>query len=133
MIKRPNVQHLAALRNNLPSRVTLLRRLADLRWGADSTLRTASVFLVYSTAEYCTPVGCCNALTCLIDNVLNDNLRIVTGCLRSTPMDHLPVLSGIQPAELCRLEATFFLTYRGSLDPEHILYVFLPTSRRLCV
>ena len=35
---------------------------------------------------------------------------------------HLPVLSGIQPAELCRMGATLSLAYRESLDPDHILY-----------
>ena len=67
----------------------------------------------------------------LIDSVLNDALRIVTGCLRPTPTDHLPVLSGIQPAERRRLEATLSLAHRGSLDPDqsdHILYGLLSGS-----
>ena len=84
--------------------------------------------LVYSAAEYCTPVWCRSAHTRLIDSVLNDALRIVTGCLRSTPMDHLPVLSGIQPAELCLLRATLSLAYRGSLYPDHILHGLLSGS-----
>ena len=67
------------------------------------TLRITTLSLVYSAAEYCTPVWCRSAHTRLIDSVLNDALRIVTGCLRPTPTDHLPVLSGIQPAELRRL------------------------------
>ena len=53
---------------------------------------------------------------------------MVTGCLRPTPTDHLPVLSGIQPAELCRMGATLSLAYRGSLDPDHILYGLLSGS-----
>ena len=56
---------------------------------------------------------------------MNDALRIVTGCLRPTPTDHLPVLSGIQPAELRLMGTTLFLAYRGSLDPDHILYGLL--------
>ena len=48
--------------------------------------------------------------------------------LRPTPTDHLPVLSGIQPAELRRLGATLSLAYRGSLDPDHILYGLLSGS-----
>ena len=76
--------------------------------------------LVYSTAEYCAPVWCRSAHTRLIDSVLNDALRIVTGCLRPTPTDHLPI--GIQPAELRRMGATLSLAYRGSLDPDHILH-----------
>ena len=35
---------------------------------------------------------------CLIDSVLNDVLRIVTGFLHPTPTDHLPILLGIQLA-----------------------------------
>ena len=98
-------------------------------WGAGAkTLRIATLSLVYSAAEYCAPVWCCSAHTRLIDSVLNDTLHIVTGCLRPTPMDHLPVLSGIQPAELRRLGATLSLAYRGSLDPDHILHGLLSGS-----
>ena len=98
-------------------------------WGAGAkTLRIATLSLVYSAAEYCTPVWCHSAHSHLIDSVLNDALRIVTGCLRPTPTDHLPVLSGIQPAELRRLGATLSLAYRGSLDPNHILYGLLSGS-----
>ena len=110
--------HLEALRKKLTTRVALLRRLAGSGWGAGAkTLRTAALSLVYSTAEYCAPVWCGSAYTRLIDSVLNDTLRIVTGCLRPTPTDYLPVLAGIQPDELRRLGATLSLAYRGSLDP----------------
>ena len=84
--------------------------------------------LVYSIAEYCASVWCCSAHARLIDSILNDALRIVTRCLRRTPTDHLPVLSGIQPAELLRMVATLSLTHRGSLDPDHILYGLLSGS-----
>ena len=117
------------MRKKLSSRVTLLRRLVGSGWGAGAkTLRIATLSLVYSTAEYCAPVWCRSAHTRLIDNVLNDALRIVTGCLRPTPTDHLPVLSGIQPAELLRLGATLSSAHRGSLDPDHILYGLLSGS-----
>ena len=99
--------HLVALRKKLSSGVTLLRRLVGSGWGAGAkTLRIATLSLVYSTAEYCAPVWCRSTHTRLIDSVLNDALRIVTGCLRPTPTDHLLVLSGIQPAELRRMGAT---------------------------
>ena len=71
-----------ALRKKLSSRVTLLRRLVGSGWGANAkTLRIA----ILSLAEYCAPVWCRSAHTRLIDSVLNDALRIVTGCLRPTP------------------------------------------------
>ena len=98
-------------------------------WGADAkTLRIATLSLVYSAAEYCAPVWCRSVHTRLIDSVLNDALRMVTGCLRPTATDHLPILSGIQPAELRRMKATLSLAYRGSLDPDHILHGLLSGS-----
>ena len=89
------------------------------------------VSLAYSTAEYCTPVWCHSAHTCLINSFLKDALSIVT-CLCPTPTDHLPVLSGIQPAELCRLGATFSLAHHGSLDPDHIFHGLLSRSSDNC-
>ena len=121
--------HLVALRKKLSSRVTLLRRLVDSGWGAGAkTLRITTLSLVYSTAEYCAPVWCRSAHTRLIDSVLNDALRIVTGCLRPTPTDHLSVLSGIQPAKLRRMGAILSLAHRRFLDPDHILYGLLSGS-----
>ena len=117
------------MRKKLSSRVTLLRRLMGSGWGAGAkTLRIATLSLFHSTAEYCAPVWCRSAHTRLIDSVLNDALRIVTGCLRPTLTDHLPVLSGIQPAELRRLGTTLSLAHRGSLDPGHILHGLLSGS-----
>ena len=117
------------MQTKLSSRVTLLRRLVGSRWGAGAkTLRTATFSLVYSAAEYCAPVWCRSAYTRLIDSVLNDALRMVTGCLRPTPTDHLPVLSGIQPAELCLMGATLSLVYRRFLDLDHMLHGLLSGS-----
>ena len=88
--------HLEALRKKLYVCLSLLRRLSGTGWGASAkTLRTAALSLVYSTAEYCAPVWCRSMHTRLIHSVLNDTLRIVTGCLRPTPSINLPVLSGI--------------------------------------
>ena len=93
----------------------LRRRLAGSGWGAGAkTLRKAALPLIYLTAEYCAPAWC--------RSVLNDALRIVTGCLRPTPTDNLPVLSAIQPAELRHKRATLSLANRSSLDPGHILH-----------
>ena len=115
--------HLEALRKKLFTRVSLLKRLADSTWGAVAkTLCTAALSMIYSTAEYCIPAWYRSAHTCLIDSVLNDALRIVTECLRPTATDNLPVLSGIQPAELRRQRATLYLANCSSLDPAHILH-----------
>ena len=134
MIAAPSIEKnfekiLTSLTLVRPIRVTLLRRLVGSGWGADAkTLCIAALSLVYSTAEYCTPVWCRSAHTRLINSVLNDALRILTGCLRPAPMDHLSIFSGIQPAELRRLGVTFSLAHRGSLEPDHILYGLLSGS-----
>ena len=52
--------------------------------------------------------------------------------MRPTPTDHLPVISGIQPAELRRMGAKFSLAHRGSLDPDHISYGLLSVSLDTC-
>jgi len=44
-------------------------------WGAGATtLRIATLALVHSTAEYCTPVWYCSAQTRLINPAINDTL-----------------------------------------------------------
>ena len=77
------------------------------------TVRTASLSLVFSTAEYCEPVQCRSIHTLPIDSVMNDALHIANGCLRPTLTDHFPIVSGIQPAKLRQLGATLFLAYCG--------------------
>ena len=114
--------------SGIAQKTILVRHTAEatrgLGMGAGAkTLRIATLSLVYSTAEYCAPIWCRSAHTRLIDSVLNDALRIVTGCLRPTPTDHLPVLSGIQPAELRRMGTTLSLAHLGSLS--YLVWSFL--------
>jgi len=61
------------------SRVALMRWFASSDWGAGATtLQTATLALVHSSAEYCAPVWCRSAHTRLIDPAITDALRIVT-------------------------------------------------------
>ena len=107
--------HLVGFRKKLSLRVTLLRRVVSSGWDAGAkTLRIAALSLVYSSAH-----------TRLIDSVLIDALRIVIGSLPFTLTEHIPILSGIQPAELCQIGATLSLAYHGFLDPDHVLYGLL--------
>ena len=74
-----------------------------------------------SQVLYYTPVWCCSACTCLIDPAINNALRTVSGCLRPTPADNLPILAGIQPVELCRKGATLSLA-RRAVEPGYLLH-----------
>ena len=114
-------RHLESLRKKLTSRVALLRRLAGPGWGSRATtLRTATLALVHSTAEYWAPSWCRSAHTRLIDHVIKDALRILTACLRPTPADNLPIHAGIQPAEL-RRKGTTLSVERCVMEPGHLL------------
>jgi len=84
-----------------------------------TTLRIATLALVHSITEYCAPVWCCSAHTHLIDPAINDALRIVTGCLHPTPADNLPILAGIQPAEIRCNGATLSLACHATV-PGHL-------------
>ena len=55
-------------------------------------------------------------------------MTLTTECLCTTSTDHLPMLSGIQSAELYLVRVAFFLEYRGSQDSDHTHYGFLSES-----
>ena len=106
-------RHLKLLRKKLTSRIALLRGLAGSGWGPGATtLCTATLALVHSTAEYCAPIRCRSVHIRLID----DALRIVTGCLRITPVHNLTIPASIQPAERRRNRAMLYHAMPWSLD-----------------
>ena len=88
-----------------------MRRLAGSRWGANRAFfQIAVLAFVYSITEHCAAVWCHNVHTCIIDTAINNAFRIVTGCLRPTPVHNLPILAGIQPAELHRRQPILSLS-----------------------
>jgi len=58
-------------------------------------------------------------------------LRIVTGCLRPTPTDNLPILASMQPAELRRKRATLSVG-RRAMEPGHLLHSALACPEWEC-
>ena len=90
--------HLTKLKCKVSARVALVRRLASTNWGASfRTLRTSAMALALSAAEYCAPVWTQSAHTRGLDVPLHDAMRLISGCIRCTPLNQLPFLSGIQP------------------------------------
>ena len=116
-------QHLESLRAKTSSRVNLLRRLAGTSWGSSaSTLRTSTLALVFSAAEYASPVWSRSTHTKKLDPALNGAMRLITGCLRPTPVKLLPVLSGIAPPTLRREHHTHTLVMKALRNGDHILH-----------
>ena len=117
-------RHFESIRRKLTSRVVLLKGIGSSGWAPRATtLRTATFGLVHSTAQYCVPVWCRNAHTRLLDPAINDDLRNVTGCLRPTPAHNLPILAGIQPAELRRNGGVLSLE-RHAIEPRRLFAGF---------
>ena len=115
--------HIEALRRKVNARNGLLRCLAGSTWGAyTSTLRTGALALVYSAAEYASPVWSRSAHTGKLDVSLNDSMRIVTGCMRPTETTFLPVLPGIVPPDIRRESQVARLTKTATDNPSHLLH-----------
>ena len=125
-------QHLEDVRAKTISRVALIRRLAGTTWGATAkTLRVSTQALVFSAAEYCAPVWSRSPHTKKVDVAINNALRIITGCLKPTPIVLLPVLAGIAPAGLRREAATLALARKARKHDWHILHNTTETAAPL--
>ena len=77
------------------------------------TLRTSALVLCYYVAEYCAPVWRNSAHTNLVDVQLYNAMRTITGSVRCTRTDWLPVLSNIAPADIHRELATYKMLLRA--------------------
>jgi len=52
---------------------------------------------------------------------------VLTGCLRSTPANNLPILEGIEPVEF-RLKGATLSLARRAIEPAHLLHLALTRS-----
>jgi exonuclease III len=99
-------KHLETISKKIQTRNNIIQKLSGSTWGASAhTLRCSMLSLVYSVAEYCAPVWINSPYTNKIDAQLNIAMRMVTGCIKSTPVFWLPVLSGVAPPYLRRKNA----------------------------
>jgi hypothetical protein len=65
--------HLSKTAKKFAAPFNLVRKLTHTNWGASAeTIQTASLALVYSTAEYCAPVWLNSFYTSKIDIQLNN-------------------------------------------------------------
>ena len=127
--------HLQKTAAKIRTRNNLLSMLAGTTWGASATtLRCSALALCYSTAEYCAPVWTNSAHCNKIDSQLNQTMRLISGTIRSTQTEWLPVLSNIAPPALRRLQATAFLLQKVQANTDLPLNTDLnnPPRLRLC-
>ena len=94
-------KHTENVRDKVKSRCNIISKLARTDLGAPApVLRTSAIALVYSVAEYCVPMWGRCAHVYHIDAQLNIAMRTVSGALRPTNINWLPVLSNIEPPQI---------------------------------
>ena len=98
-------------------------------------LRTSTLALCYSVAEYCAPVWNRCPHTNLIDVRLRESLSTISGCLKSTPTQWLPVKSSLTPPHIRRENANQEMVQRVKDMPENMplkqIMNNAPTTTRL--
>ena len=125
-------EHVSKLRKKLSSRNSLVSNLANSQWGADAnTLRTTSLAVCYSTAEYCSAVWERSAHAKKVDVELNKCCRTITGTLKATPLDALYALSEISPPGIRRDTIAKQERQKQLTDVRHPLYGHTPVAQRL--
>lgn len=118
--------HLEAKAKKVSTRNNLLQNLAGTSWGARaSTLRTAALSLVFPTAEYCCQMWLNSVHASKIDVQLHRTLRIISGCIKSTPLLWLHVLSNITPPALRRETALLNTVHKAEAHKSSLLYEVL--------
>ena len=86
-----------AARNNV------LKKHSNSKWGANQIIiRTTTLALRYSTANYVTPVKERSAHAHKVNPVLKDAYRSITGCLQPSNIYNLCPIPGIAPLAIRR-------------------------------
>ena len=122
-------KHLSQLSMEVNARCNLLRGLAGTKWGAHfDVLQTSTTALAFAPAEYCSPVWCRSAHTHRLDAALNNGIRLVSGCIRSTLTFILPVVSGIMPPDIRINKQCLALSRRAEAGDQHALHNIVTAS-----
>ena len=125
-------QHCTNTKQKVSSRNNILRKLTGTTWGASpSVLRTYALGLCVSAAEYACPVWQMSSHAKQVDVAVNDMARLVSGCLKPTPVHKLYPIIGVAPPDIRRKAATDAERYKQTHDPKHPLYNHQMAAPRL--
>ncbi|KAI5734493.1 hypothetical protein M8J77_007133 [Diaphorina citri] len=105
------------------ARNSIIRKLTNTSWGAQpETLRISVMGLCLSAAEYAAPAWINSAHAKQVDISINQGVRIMTGCLKPTPLEKLYPLSGIAPPRIRRQVSAEIERKKQTQDSRHPLY-----------
>ena len=114
------------------TRNNILRKLTDSKWGCmPHTLRTSTLALCYTAAEYACPVWSRSVHASELDPALNNACWTIIGCLKPTNTSNLHLLAGITPPEIRKETASTAERLCQSTDPRHLLFGSEPALTRL--
>ena len=82
----------------------------------------SALALCYSAAEYACPAWSTSSHSHKLDPILNETCRIVTGCIKTTPVHCLYALSGIAPPDIRRTVITNAERKKQVTDTRHLLH-----------
>ena len=98
--------HILITKAKVNTRSNILRKLTNSKWGCTPhTLRTSTLALCYTAAEYACPVWSRSVHASKLDPALNNASRTITGRLKPTNTSNLHLLAGIAPPEIRRQPA----------------------------
>ena len=125
-------EHVNKTRAKVSTRDNILRKLTTSTWEATPfVLRTSSLALSYSPAEYACSGWERSAHAKRFDPVLNESCRLITGCLKPTDVDNLHLLAGVAPPEIRKEAAGKLEPSKQTYDPSHMLLNHQPAPPRL--
>jgi hypothetical protein len=125
-------EHCMKTKQKVCARNNILRKLTGTTWGASpSVLRTSAQGLCLSAAEYACPVWQKSAHSKQVDIAVNEMARIITGCLKPTPINKLYPIIGIAPPYIRRRVAADAERFKQTHDHRHPLYNHQQTMSRL--
>ncbi|CAH0392775.1 unnamed protein product [Bemisia tabaci] len=103
-----------------PVRNNILRKLTGTNWGAEPhVLRTTGLALSISAAEYAAPVWRNSSHAKHVDAAVNEAARIISGCLKPTPIDKVYPLIAVAPPAIRRDVAAEIERKKQALDDRH--------------
>ena len=124
--------HIAKTKAKTGARNSILNTLANTNWGTDAkTIRTTSMALCFSCAEYAFPVWSRSPHASKIVPVLNAACRAISGCLRPTRVEDQYLLCGIAPPHIRRAVSSQLEKLKQENNPLHPLFEQDPARMRL--
>ena len=124
--------HIENTKKKVGTRTNIIRKPRNSKWGATpNTLRSSVLALCYSAAQYACSAWMRSTHAKKLNATLNETCRMITGCLKPTNTNCLPVLAGIAPSDIRRAVATRTERTRQTTDERHPLNGHLGVVPRL--